>query len=156
MRSSPTAARSGPLGHRRTPSVSAPPALLLLSMLAVLFGTLLTGPGPTVSPPPALRASAAGTTLASSPAAEPAATAVAGGEHTAASASPAPDHGERPDAAVSAGAPLISWVHGLNSTLPDQAPALGVTAATAPPSGATRQVHAALTDHHPSRAPPQA
>ncbi len=153
MRSSPSAARAGHLRHHSTPA--GPPVLLLLSVLAVLFGTLLTGPQPVSGPCSTLLASAAANPRASSPPGGPAATAVARGEHTASSASPAPDHGERPDAVVT-GASLASWVHGLNSTLPDQGPALGATVAAAPLPGATPHVHAVHTDHHPSRAPPKA
>ncbi|NYH90620.1 hypothetical protein [Actinopolymorpha rutila] len=121
-------------------------------MLAVLFGGLLTGPEPLAGHAPPVHASVAADTRA--PAADPGVARAATGKHTIASAAPAPDRGERPDAVV-AGAPLVSWVHGLNSTLPDQAPTLGATVATAPLSGATRRVHSAHTDHHPSRAPPQ-
>ncbi|SDS83131.1 hypothetical protein [Actinopolymorpha singaporensis] len=158
MRSSATAAlvtaatAARPARHRRRRVPAAPSALLLLSVLAVLAGNLLSGPQLPGSPP--VPSSAAAGIHAVTPAtASPTDTA---GEHTVASVAPVPERGERPDAAVVAGAPLVSWVHGLNSTLPDQAPTLGATVASAPPPGATRQVHAAHTDHHASRAPPQA
>lgn len=122
-------------------------------MLAALFGGLPSGPQPLAGHSAPVHASAAAGVRAVTSAAD--SPTDAAGEHTAASAVPVPDRGERPDAVV-AGAPLVSWVHGLNSTLPDQAPTLGATVATAPLPGATRQVHAAHTDHHPSRAPPQA
>ncbi|MET9021690.1 hypothetical protein ABZV93_17050 [Actinopolymorpha sp. NPDC004070] len=157
-----TSARSSspavpPRRRRHGSAPAAPSSLLLLSVLAVVFGGLLTGPGPFDGPSSAVHA-AAGTriwTPAADPAADPAATSDRTGEQAIGSAAPRPDRGDRPDAIVP-GAPLVSWIHGLNSTLPDQPPTLGVTAATAPLPGATRHVHATDTDHHPSRAPPQA